>query len=185
MPSVETEHPNVFTYVASNGEPDRNGNVLDPQGWDLAKYKRNPVVLFAHDWHMPPIGKTLSIGVHGHRLKATIQFPSTLLGEQLALLNANDFIRAISVGARPIEWEVRRHPEHGYPIGIHCHKQELVELSIVTIPANPETVRASLHPLDLSAPALITSSPMTENLRPLEGVPNILYRIFGYLRRFP
>jgi phage head maturation protease len=174
----------LMTFIASTGEPDRNGNVLDIGGWDLRNYLKNPVVLFNHNWNLPPIGKALSIGVEGQVLKATIQFAPTQLGEELALLNADHYLRAISVGARPLEWEVRRHPEHGYPIGTHSHKQELLELSIVPIPANPDTLRAALKPgQDLAPPALITSlTQTTETIYLLGAAPEILARVLNQLK---
>jgi HK97 family phage prohead protease len=141
----QNEHTNTFHFVASTGDADRNGNVLDLDGWDLANYRANPVVLFNHNWDLPPVGRTSRLYTEGNRLLAQVEFAPTPLGQELALLNADGYLRAISVGARPLEWEIRRHPEHGFPIGIHSHRHELLELSIVAIPANPATVRAALQ----------------------------------------
>lgn len=139
---MSTEHPTSFWFVASTGDPDRNGNVMDADGWDLANYKANPVVLFNHNWDLPPVGRATDIHIEALRLLARVEFAPTSLGQELALLNADGYMKAISVGARPLQWEVRRHPDHGFPIGIHSHRQELLELSVVAIPANPATVQA-------------------------------------------
>jgi hypothetical protein len=139
-----TEHPNSYRFIASTGDADRNGNILDLAGWELANYRANPVVLFNHNWDMPPVGRTTRLYTEANRLLAQVEFAPTLLGQELALLNADGYLRAISVGALPLQWDIRSHPEHGFPIGIHSHRQELLELSIVAIPANPATVRASM-----------------------------------------
>jgi hypothetical protein len=75
----------------------------------------------------------------------TIQFAPTSLGRELAILNANRYMGAASVGVRMLEWEIRRHPEHGYPIGLHSHRHELLEISVVPVPANPDTLQAGIH----------------------------------------
>jgi HK97 family phage prohead protease len=132
-----------MTFVASTGQVDRNGNILDIQGWELDHYRANPVILFNHNWDLPPVGKTLQVGTEGGRLMVTIQFAPTSLGRELAILNANHYMGAASVGVRMLEWEIRRHPEHGYPIGFHSHRHELLEISVVPVPANPDTLQAA------------------------------------------
>jgi len=138
----------MMTFVASTGQVDRNGNILDIDGWELDHYRANPVVLFNHNWDLPPVGKTLQVGIlpgpqGERRLMVTIQFAPTPLGRELAILNANRYMGAASVGARMLEWEIRRHPERGYPIGLHSHRHELLEVSVVPVPANPDTLQAS------------------------------------------
>jgi len=53
------------------------------------------------------------------------------------------FIAATSVGFRPLKWEYTRDLDRGaedwFP-GIDFEEQELVELSVVTVPANPEAL---------------------------------------------
>jgi HK97 family phage prohead protease len=132
-----------MTFVASTGQVDRNGNILDIEGWELDHYRANPVILFNHNWDLPPVGKTLQVGTEGDRLMVTIQFAPTSLGRELAILNANRYMGAASVGVRMLEWEIRRHPEHGYPIGFHSHRHELLEISVVPVPANPDTLQAA------------------------------------------
>jgi HK97 family phage prohead protease len=134
-----------MTFVASTGTADRNGNILDIQGWELDHYRANPVILFNHNWDLPPVGKTLRVGTEGDRLMVTIQFAPTSLGRELAILNANRYMGAASVGVRMLEWEIRRHPEHGYPIGLHSHRHELLEISVVPVPANPDTLQAGIE----------------------------------------
>lgn len=156
------ENPDTVTFVASTSDEDRAGDIIDQQGWDLEHYQKNPVVLLSHQWHLPPVGKALKTWVANEhsaispqrsgtsppqgtgRLMATVRFAPTPLGRELALLTADGYLRAVSVGFRPIEWEVRRDPRTGFALGAHFHRQELLEISVVSLPANPEALRKAL-----------------------------------------
>lgn len=47
----------TLLIVASMGTEDRVGDVIDPNGWELASYLRNPVFLWAHRRSEPQIGR--------------------------------------------------------------------------------------------------------------------------------
>lgn len=49
--------------------------------------------------------------------------------------------------------------ERGWPTGIHSHRQELLELSIVGLPAQPDTLKAAI-----AATAQAALNPLTESL---------------------
>jgi len=141
---MATEHPTRFSFTITTGAVDRNGNIADIDGWELSTYNSNPVVFFNHHWHQPPIGKTVSLDRQGDALVATIQMAPTQLGDQIGLLLADGYIRGASVGWKPLEFDLRLN-ERGFPTGIHSHRQELLEVSIVGIPANPETLRQAMQ----------------------------------------
>jgi hypothetical protein len=44
-----------YSYIISTGSVDRMGDVIDPNGWQLAAFKTNPVVLWAHDSSQLPV----------------------------------------------------------------------------------------------------------------------------------
>ena len=48
------------TFVLSTDDVDRHGDVVEPGGWRLAAYLRNPVLLWAHDYRHPAIGRAVS-----------------------------------------------------------------------------------------------------------------------------
>lgn len=114
---------------------DREGDVLDPGGAMLEAYRKNPVVLFAHDHSELPIGSSTSIDVGPSGLRASW---SWLQNDERAarVKNAYDqgVLRAASVGFVPIEFE---QTDTGYRFS----KWELVEWSLCPVPANPEAVR--------------------------------------------
>ncbi|GAG67621.1 unnamed protein product, partial [marine sediment metagenome] len=51
----------IVGAVASTGSTDRDGEILDPDGWDLRAFKKSPRLLWAHEAHALPIGKVTDI----------------------------------------------------------------------------------------------------------------------------
>ncbi len=181
----EHEKPGTFTYVASTGEVDRAGDIVDPAGWELERYRKNPVVLFMHNWHLPPIGKAERVWIEpGHpgtpgspntgRLMATIRYADTALGQEIARLNAGGYMAAVSVGFKPLNWEPRF--DKGTPVGLHCHRQELLEISAVPVPANASALRTK-HESRLAGAANRPDGSLwlleLDNSYPIEHRPNL------------
>ena len=50
-----------LVFVASTGEVDRHGDTVAPEGWRLDAYRDNPVVLWAHDYGEPAIGRAEAV----------------------------------------------------------------------------------------------------------------------------
>ncbi len=126
----------TFRFTISTGDVDREGDRIDPQGWDLTAFKQNPVTLWAHNHTIPPIARTTDIGVVADRLQAVVQFPPPGVhpfADQVHDLLAKGFLSSASVGFRPIRKTLN--PERG---GWDFHEQELLEWSIVGIPALPQ-----------------------------------------------
>ena len=70
-----------MTFVISTDEVDRHGDIIVADGWRLDAYRRNPVVLWAHDYRRPVVGRTLALWPEAaadepgvHRLLARIRF---------------------------------------------------------------------------------------------------------------
>lgn len=134
--------PNVdrpLTFVASDETVDRMGDVVRTDGWDLAAYKRNPVFLWAHDYGRTPIGRSEWIGVEGTRLLATVEFAPTEFAKEVEVLYRQRFLRAVSVGFRAKAFTFRKGPR-GTIEGVEYTKQELLEISAVPVPANPQAL---------------------------------------------
>ncbi|HVA41669.1 MAG TPA: HK97 family phage prohead protease [Candidatus Binataceae bacterium] len=122
--------------VASDGTKDRMGDVLEPGGVKLDNFRRNPIILAQHDPEQP-IARCPAIAVAGGQVIATIEFPPAGVNarsdEYLALLKAN-VLNAVSVGFVPLAWE---------PLGnngLRYTSWELVELSVVSVPANANAI---------------------------------------------
>jgi hypothetical protein len=90
--------------VASDGTPDRDGDVMDPQGCDFSAYRSNPVVLAAHN-PMQPNG-TAALTRTPTAIEATITFAppgASRVADEFCALAKAGVLSAFSVGFRPIE----------------------------------------------------------------------------------
>jgi HK97 family phage prohead protease len=125
------------TFVLSDDSVDRVGDTLAVDGWDIASFRKNPVVLWAHDSSSPPIGKMWNIRANGGRLLGDVEFapPETYeFADQIFRLVRDGFIRAGSVGFIALDYSFSNDDDR--PFGIDYKRQELLEFSIVPIPAN-------------------------------------------------
>lgn len=123
------EQPMVF--VASDETQDRVGDDIAVAGWELGNFKRNPVLMFSHDYTLAPIGTVPKVWAEGKQLLNTVKFDD---GDEFALFIKGKYerkvMRAVSVGFSALEFE---HTE----TGIHFNRQELWEISAVAVPAHP------------------------------------------------
>lgn len=150
--TVEAKEINVtkrtVPFICSTPTVDRYGDVIKQDGWNLDFYKRNPVVLYGHDSHGLPIGKAQEVGYVKGNLYALMEFATAQqfpFADTVFQLIAGGFLNAVSVGFIPLEWEFIRgeaDPDNGYQpiIGREYTKCELLENSVVTVPANPEAL---------------------------------------------
>ena len=125
--------------VVSDETTGRDGYSVSTSGIDLAAYRTNPVVLYQHD-PTRPIARATEIAPSGSQLVATVQFPppgaSADSDQCLALVKAG-ILNAISVGMRILA----TNPQRGGATIIT--KSELLEFSIVSVPALPTALITS------------------------------------------
>lgn len=125
-------------FVLSDATKDRMGDVIEPKGWDLSNFKKNPIALFNHDSKFP-IGTWKNVRVEKNRLVGRLELAkqgtSDRIDEIIRLVE-QDILRAVSVGFSPIEAEPLKDNS-----GLLFKKQELLETSLVSVPANPSAVQ--------------------------------------------
>lgn len=132
----------MLTFRASTSSPDRDGDIIEPEGCDYAKYMKNPVFLWAHDWHDKlPIGKGVYVDVvPGSHVDIGVKFDmDDPFAAEVKRKYENGFLNAVSIGFQPIEAEEML--KDGRFSGYHFTKWELLELSGVPIPANADALR--------------------------------------------
>jgi HK97 family phage prohead protease len=132
---VKPESKRLLTFTISTSDVDRQGDSISAAGWDLTAYRTNPIVLWAHESRNLPVGRAVNVGIENGRLKATAEFmPSDLypFADRVYRMLRDGWLTAASVGFRPIEWEWSQNRTHG----IDFKRAELIEFSIVPIPAN-------------------------------------------------
>ena len=125
-----------LTFVASTGSVDRHGDTVAPEGWRLDAYRENPVVLWAHDYRRPAIGRAQSVWRDGGALLARLEFADTEFAREVEGLYRQGYQQGVSVGFRPLRFEERRDARTGAFLGIRFLEQELLEISAVPVPAN-------------------------------------------------
>ena len=125
-----------LTVVASTDDADRHGDTVALDGWQLDNYRRNPVLLWAHDYGRPPIGRASELWRDGHALVARMEFAPTRFAQEVEGLYRQGYQRGVSVGFRPVRFEERRDLRSGVLLGIRFLEQELLEISAVPVPAN-------------------------------------------------
>jgi|GEM_PF-4580650 len=130
-------------FVASTDAIDSYGDIVE-QVWRLDRFKSNPVILFGHNSRDLPIGKATRVevaDVNGRKqLECTIQIASAAanpLAENVWKSIEEGTLRAVSVGFVPNDyrWEKR----DGREVFV-LSDNELHEISVVPIPANPEAL---------------------------------------------
>jgi HK97 family phage prohead protease len=134
----EEKENDLFTFVVSTPEIDRYGTIIVPSGIDYTAYLANPIVLAQHDSDKWPIGRCLGFAMNGENLEATIQIECvTEEGKKLTKLINAGFVKAVSVGIIPIEYEDQT--IEGKKVTVYT-KSELVEFSVVSVPANRQAL---------------------------------------------
>lgn len=119
------------TFIISDESVDRQGEIIKQDGWKLDNYLQNPVVLFGHDSYDLPVGKTVDIYTEGDKTYAVIEFAAEIYDKAKTIweMVKNGILRTVSVGFINEEYE-----------GNELTKNELLEISIVPVPANPNAI---------------------------------------------
>ena len=135
-------------FVMSDETVDRLGDVIHAKGWMLDNFRRNPVALFGHD-SKAFIGRWSNVRVEGNRLLGRLELLEKGTSERIDELHAAikaGVLRAVSVGFRALEAPQQRDTKDPRG-GVTFTKSELMECSLVSIPANPNALQVakSLH----------------------------------------
>ena len=126
-------------FVASTDAIDSYDEIVE-QTWKLDRYNGNPVVLFAHQSRELPIGQAVSCGVVDGKLRVNVRFASEKANPQAEHVWQSvkeGTLRAVSVGFRP--HTVRSEKRDGKDVYVLADN-ELHEISVVPVPANPEAL---------------------------------------------
>ena len=166
--SVSDTQP-ILDFVSSDETLDRCGEIISAGGWRLESYRRNPVFQNAHQYGdiIFTLGRALITEVRSGSLDTrhpTLATPCLFQRIQFATeanpmariayaLYKGKFLNAVSVGFVPLSW-VDGEGEEGQGSRVEasairsCRRryleQELLEVSAVGIPANPNALQLGL-----------------------------------------
>jgi len=158
---IDIDEKTLVVTISSKAK-DRMGDVLDSRGVRLENYRKNPVVLWAHDYKSKPIAKSLWQKVSSGKIVAKPKFANTPEATEIFNLYRDGFLHAWSVGFIPEKFEPRfkkgkaeddesDETFEGYDIS----EWELLEYSAVPVPANPTALTNAYNQGKIKSPMLI------------------------------
>jgi HK97 family phage major capsid protein len=143
MAPTQGSDPQVVSFVFSDNSVDSYNDTIDARGWEWDKTGAGTVALFGHDPSSVDniVGRAHNIHVQGNRLVGDIHFASAEenpKADVVRRLVLGGFINSVSVGFQPLEWKLANDPSR--PGGINFIRQQLLEISVVAIPANSNAI---------------------------------------------
>jgi phage head maturation protease len=131
---------NISSAVITTNSVDRQGEIVEPDGISLTNYLANPVVLYGHQYggsDSIPVGRAVSLEIvhEGERkaLKAAWEWQQDDVTPLISAVRKSwerGFLSTVSIGFMPGEYDANT-----------IKTSELLEFSIVPIPANPQALR--------------------------------------------
>ena len=117
-----------YTAVIAVNDDVGDGFQINLRNLELDSYRKNPVVLWAHDrWDRSPIGRTLELRWTNRGLEAEFEFDKSPFAREIEASWRRGFVRGASIGC------MKQEGSDNY---------ELLEWSIVPVPADRDAVRA-------------------------------------------
>lgn len=128
--SADVEPGSPIRFIASQPDKARDGLGIDVNAWDIADFKANPVIMAMHDYGSWPVGRASLIQKEDRALIADIVFdqedPNAVMIESKI---RRGFLNAVSVG-----FNIKEIKDNTVT------KAELLEISVVPIPADPKAL---------------------------------------------
>ena len=130
----EVKQWRTFKVVASTEDSDRSWEIIKASGWDYTNFMKNPVIIANHVYKIENIvGKATSIYVKDNQLIIEWVFSeSNPLGKLLADLYEEWMVKTVSV------WFIPKSRDESNKRIITS--AELLELSFVAVPCNPNAL---------------------------------------------
>jgi len=159
----DVEETRTVTFIASTSSVDRHGTVVNQKNWNIEKFNANPIVGYQHNVYggeapnpddqlgtAKAYFETVKRGEKDDlQLMVDITFEPKDINEKADKIFRkiqHGSLRAVSVGFIPLANEKGSMGESREG-AFHYFGQELLEISVVNIPSNPEALKRSL--LDL------------------------------------
>lgn len=143
------DNTRTLIVTITTDSPDRSGDVVVPKGGDLENFRKNPVVLYAHNYSGLPIATCIDLAVNEHNIVAKVQFPEKGIYELADIvyeMYTSDpaLLSAWSIGFIAKEYEeIEDDDDDEYSSWYGSYEftsWEMLEFSAVPVPANPEAL---------------------------------------------
>lgn len=151
----------VLDYTISTEDRDRAGDVCRAKGCTFENYMKNPVVFFSHQY-ATPIGNSLRAWhersdktVRAWGLLVDDNIDTTGLSDLVFRFASNGFMKACSVGFKPIKANFPKDQLEAEKLGVGKYGAEYVEWELLEwspcgVPMNPNALQAAMKSIDLN-----------------------------------
>lgn len=164
----------VFPMWVTTRDVDRDNEVVMPRGLSLKEWMKSGVIIQGHDYSTLPLGKAVWVGVSDYGVKMHIEAAPTEKGKEiLALSKFMPLTASIGFGVEEYarkgspefekimrksmkDWPEMTQQKADRVSGIVL-KSTLFEVSIVSVPANPNAVQTQIAKSALSGDVLTES----------------------------
>lgn len=144
---TEIDGKDAYRFIISSEGIDRYGDIVRMNGAMLDNFRNNPIVLYNHNSSTYPIGRAHNLVVTDNNLQADVVFHELTAESKLVKQLVHEgYLKATSIGFMPLEYQEVT-PTDEQKINLPKNSKiteykrwELLEFSIVNIPANPEAV---------------------------------------------
>jgi len=144
------EDARTIIATVSTRDKDREGEVIIPEGIDLSSYEKNPILMWAHRYSDPPIGRSQWQKKSKDGLIMKFEFAKTQLADEIYQLYKDKFLKGFSIGFIPLDFDEEN----------KIHKKiALLEVSAVPVPANQNALIMEAY-----QKGIITCSGLKEDL---------------------
>ncbi|BAS17623.1 conserved hypothetical protein [Arthrobacter sp. Hiyo8] len=133
------EQARTITFCFSDNQLDRQGEIVDQASWDVKNYMNNPLILWGHDpsENENVLGQGISLDLNNNgKSYITAQFDDAATNPKADTIFrqlVKRTLRCVSAGFINHTWDV----QDDVPI---LKDNELLEVSVVAIPANPRAI---------------------------------------------
>lgn len=176
----QAEQSRTITFIASTPNKDRDGDITNSKGWQLDNFIKNPVIgyqhqVVSHGLCITPdpddiigVGKNLRLDEEG-KLLVDISFEdkeTNPKADKIFRKVLNGTLSAVSVGFIPIKGQDGEYYRKGNesmgedPDANYLYGQELLEISVVNVPANADAVALRKGLKSQTAGAIVNLSKM-------------------------
>jgi phage head maturation protease len=145
----------IYEAMISTEDVDRDGDIMVAAGAKIDDYLKNPIVLFGHAYReaQAVVGKTLELeAIPNKGIRARWQFAGPEISEHADLVRrlwASKFLNATSIGFIPHKFEPRVDANgEALQQGRKFTEWELLEYSVVSVPANQNALRLAYKMLE-------------------------------------
>jgi len=137
-------------FRASTAALDRHDTKILPEGIDTSRFETNPIFVWGHDayggWEVPKmenvLGRVVGIVKSSEALDIDVEFADESVnpkGAQALRMVRAGLLNAVSIGFRILARREETDPSSNKTYWVY-EKTELLEVSLVPIPSNPEAL---------------------------------------------